>query len=70
MESSMVLTVSHWETQVAHKLEYWQFTETRDKWYTAYNLVETTTKKAPMFQNTLPENLSFPKWNFANFVFT
>lgn len=44
MESSMALTVSHQETHVAHELEYWQFTETRDKWCTAYNLIETTTK--------------------------
>lgn len=35
------------ETQVAHKLEYWQFVETRDKWCTAYKLIETTTEKTP-----------------------
>lgn len=69
MESSMALTVSHWETQVAHKLEYWQFMETRDKWY---NFLETTQNKLlkkPMFEKTLLENLRFPKWNFTNLVF-
>lgn len=47
MKSSMALTVSHQETQVAHKLEYWKFTETRDEWCTAYNLIETMTRKPP-----------------------